>query len=269
MALLSLQSVLFWQLEYCFEWLTVLRYVRRWLNWPQSVSKCWWHWLLQILEGLNDLHKHYIIHRDLKPSNIMWFSADHSWKLTDLDNWGPANVASPVAYTLMYAPPEVVAADVHGEKEVVLETSADMWSFGIIAYELTTGATLCWCPSSPLKRRMDGIGNKLVVFVWSIECAPMCDGALFSNHRLCGLSLHSPQIVLHNSQSVENYQWRARRKIVWFEVWCRGLCVKIVVYDICSNMFWGLFGYRFNMSCNVLFWNDRQWSGALASPLAW
>ncbi|GMH32331.1 hypothetical protein BSKO_00165 [Bryopsis sp. KO-2023] len=95
--------------------------------------------LHQVLESLLELHQHHIIHGDLKPSNIMWFSHDHAWKLTDLGSWARAREPSPVSYTLMYGAPEVVAAHVQGKENVILETSADMWSFGIIAYEVTTG----------------------------------------------------------------------------------------------------------------------------------
>eukprot|EP00803_Ostreobium_quekettii_P003520 evm.model.scf_2148.1 EVM.evm.TU.scf_2148.1 scf_2148:3044-10053(-) len=117
--------------------------------------------LSQILEGLQEMHTHYIIHRDLKPSNIMFFSDDHSWKLTDLDNWARAGEPSNVAYTLMYAPPESVVADIQGKKEVVLDTSADMWSFGIIAYELTTGTRFYGHSTSAaeVRQRLLGFGD--------------------------------------------------------------------------------------------------------------
>lgn len=99
---------------------------------------------VQILEALEYFHKHRIVHRDLKPSNVMFFSKEQRWKLTDLGSTATAGQASPLSYTLMYAPPEVVAADVRGKKEVAVETSADMWSFGIMAYELATGEGFLW-----------------------------------------------------------------------------------------------------------------------------
>lgn len=105
--------------------------------------------LHQVLESLLELHQLHIIHGDLKPSNIMWFSSDHAWKLTDLGSWVKAREPSPVSYTLMYAAPEVVAAHVQGKDSVVLETSADMWSFGIIAYEVTTGMRFYGSNASP------------------------------------------------------------------------------------------------------------------------
>ncbi|CAD7701638.1 unnamed protein product, partial [Ostreobium quekettii] len=114
--------------------------------------------LSQILEGLQEMHKHYIIHRDLKPSNIMFFSEDYSWKLTDLDNWARAGEPANVAYTLMYAPPESVTADIQGKNDVVLETSADMFSFGIIGYEVSTGMRFFGPTASPAEVRQKLLG---------------------------------------------------------------------------------------------------------------
>lgn len=45
-----------------------------------------------------------------------------------------------IQYTPMYASPEVIQAEQRGQATLALETFADMWSFGIMAFEVLTGA---------------------------------------------------------------------------------------------------------------------------------
>lgn len=94
---------------------------------------------VQILKCVHYIHSQNIIHCDLKPSNIMFFSSDHSWRLLDLDHSVQTGQACRICYTPMYACPEVIQAEERGDEQVELETSADMWSFGIVAFETLTG----------------------------------------------------------------------------------------------------------------------------------
>jgi serine/threonine protein kinase len=45
----------------------------------------------------------------------------------------------PMSFSLTYAPPEVIAAYDAGEKNMPVSGAGDMWSLGVIAYELLTG----------------------------------------------------------------------------------------------------------------------------------
>lgn len=96
---------------------------------------------LQILMALIDLHSCRIVHRDLKPANVMFFTSDHRWKVLGLDlavlDGVPTEIISP---TIKYSAPEIIQAKRHNKHKVALETSADMWSFGIILFEVMAGA---------------------------------------------------------------------------------------------------------------------------------
>ena len=91
----------------------------------------------QILQSLSDLHEHSIVHNALDPSHIAWFPMDFCWKLLKLET--ASNVGDripfPRAIPRRYAAPETQKAAGH----VKCMTSTDMWAFGLIAFEVTTG----------------------------------------------------------------------------------------------------------------------------------
>lgn len=97
--------------------------------------------LSQVLQALSSLHQQGIVHNDLKPANVMWFADSHSWKLIDVGNWTRSGqpLSAPFTYTLGYAAPELIKSEVEGAASAALHTSADMWAFGVIAYEVMTG----------------------------------------------------------------------------------------------------------------------------------
>ena len=65
-------------------------------------------------------------------------SQDHVFALT-LCAACRAGEKAPLAFSLIYAAPEVVTAFVNHESSIVASEAADMWSMGVIAYELLTG----------------------------------------------------------------------------------------------------------------------------------
>ena len=99
---------------------------------------------LQVCDALQYAHQHLIVHRDIKPSNIL-VTKDGTPKLLDfgiaklLDPEGKAGERLSVTHpdarpmTPMYASPEQVRGD-------PVTTSSDIYSAGILLYQLLTGA---------------------------------------------------------------------------------------------------------------------------------
>ena len=99
--------------------------------------------LLQILSGLDFLHKNGIIHRDLKPQNILIVKRGREYipKITDFGISKKLDVDSSSVFsnslvgagTLSYSSPEQL-----GAKNIHKNT--DLWSFGVIVYQVLSGS---------------------------------------------------------------------------------------------------------------------------------
>ena len=99
---------------------------------------------IYLLEGIEHLHNNKVVHRDLKPSNVLIVKKGTEIipKITD---FGLSKKADPNAKsrftnsfgggTLMYSSPE----QLKGKK---LRFNTDLWSYGVIIYELLTGNKL-------------------------------------------------------------------------------------------------------------------------------
>ena len=99
---------------------------------------------IYLLEGIEHLHNNKVVHRDLKPSNVLIVKKGTEIipKITD---FGLSKKADPNAKsrftnsfgggTLMYSSPE----QLKGKK---LRFNTDLWSYGVIIYELFTGNKL-------------------------------------------------------------------------------------------------------------------------------
>lgn len=100
----------------------------------------------QVLAGLSHAHKQGIVHRDIKPGNILLTEADCSGEHVMVFDFGLAKhlgVESEdltgkgiVAGTAEYLAPENTGRD--GGK-IVLDARTDLFSVGVVAFELLTG----------------------------------------------------------------------------------------------------------------------------------
>jgi serine/threonine protein kinase len=110
---------------------------------PQYLSKL----LCDVLKGLSYLHKRNIIHRDLKPQNILIKLEDDGpvAKITDFGiskalGAEQENVSALVG-TVEYMAPEQFNPSRYGI-DGQISTHIDLWSFGIMVYELVQGENL-------------------------------------------------------------------------------------------------------------------------------
>jgi serine/threonine protein kinase len=87
--------------------------------------------LVQLLESLAYLHRRGIIHRDLKPSNVLVTPQDIV-QLVDFGLASVTNTHTDTSGTLAYMAPETIQG-------LVANEATDLFSVGIMAYEMLTG----------------------------------------------------------------------------------------------------------------------------------
>jgi serine/threonine protein kinase/Tol biopolymer transport system component len=108
----------------------------------------------QIAEALEEAHEHGIVHRDLKPANIK-VTPDGKVKVLDfglakaMDGGGASNPAmsnSPTMSRHMTEAGMIMGTAAYMSPEQArgkaVDRRADIWSFGVVAYEMLTGSRL-------------------------------------------------------------------------------------------------------------------------------
>lgn len=112
------------------------------------------------LIGVHSLHKRGIIHRDLKPDNVLC-SANGGSGIIDfgiscyesiLDGSGkmvPNPEKKGLAGTNYYIPPEIAISESNPHFLDIISTKADIWSTGIILWELLSGQEVHTHPALP------------------------------------------------------------------------------------------------------------------------
>ncbi|MFC9706239.1 protein kinase [Streptomyces sp. NPDC056943] len=98
--------------------------------------------LVQICEGLHQLHTAGWVHGDLKPGNVLLMK-DGSVRLGDFST--ASELEGTHAYaagfaTPDYTPPELLWSEV-GDRGTRIRPSADVWAFGVLAHTVLTGTS--------------------------------------------------------------------------------------------------------------------------------
>ncbi|XP_035261423.1 myosin light chain kinase, smooth muscle isoform X1 [Anguilla anguilla] len=94
------------------------------------------HYMQQIIEGVQYMHRQNIVHLDLKPENIVCMNTTGT--LIKIIDFGLASkLDSTTPLKVMHGTPEFVAPEVIGFEPVGPAT--DMWSIGVICYILLSG----------------------------------------------------------------------------------------------------------------------------------
>ncbi len=105
--------------------------------------------MLQLSAGLSHLHESCgAVHCDFKPLNAMQFG--HTWKLIDFDCTVLIGQPAGSKVSTLVAPPELlvldgthpILRDPESDARLLTDPSYDVWSFGVVLYNLVTGHPL-------------------------------------------------------------------------------------------------------------------------------
>ncbi|KAJ3700671.1 hypothetical protein LUZ61_004376 [Rhynchospora tenuis] len=111
-------------------------YIHRHGRVPEPTAK---HFMRQLASGLQVLRDNNVVHRDLKPQNILLSTNDDTaiLKIADFGfakSLNPYSMAETLCGSPLYMAPEVMQVQKYDAK-------ADLWSLGVILYQLVTGRT--------------------------------------------------------------------------------------------------------------------------------
>jgi serine/threonine-protein kinase len=99
--------------------------------------------LQQAARGLNAAHKLGIIHRDLKPDNIFLTHGDEGELVVKVVDFGIAKLRESAIHTqtgmVLGTPPYISSEQAYGMRSDELDARSDIYSLGIVVYEMLTG----------------------------------------------------------------------------------------------------------------------------------
>ena len=127
----------------------------------------------ELISGLKYLYQQSIVHRDLKPQNIL-IDNNFTIKISDfglakIHNEDENSLMNTICGSPMYMAPEIMKYNKYDSK-------ADLWSVGIIFYELLTGRTPFQVNSH--EELMEKIDSELIVFPNKIKISDSCKDLL-------------------------------------------------------------------------------------------
>jgi serine/threonine protein kinase len=98
-------------------------------------------YILQGIEGIAEAHAHGIIHRDLKPENLFLHKRNDGGKIVKVLDFGISKIAMVGAATktgdIMGSPAYMAPEQMDSSRSV--DHRADVWSLGVVLYQLVTG----------------------------------------------------------------------------------------------------------------------------------
>ena len=117
-------------------------------------------YLLQACEALGEAHANDIVHRDLKPANLVIVTRKDTTRCLKLIDFGISKVAtdtsSDLTNTYGYLGSPSYSAPEQFESTRALTASGDLWSLGVILYELV-------CGKRPFDFASDGLAEMAAV----------------------------------------------------------------------------------------------------------
>jgi eukaryotic-like serine/threonine-protein kinase len=142
-------------------------------------------YLLDVCEAVGEAHAAGIVHRDIKPSNLFLARDADGGELVKVLDFGLAKALGPAALddSTLTRSDAVVGSPRYLAPEVVRDGTAvdqrcDVWSLGIVLYELVTGVTpfdaptacgvlarIVADPAPPIDQRLPGASDALVRLV--------------------------------------------------------------------------------------------------------
>jgi NarL family two-component system response regulator LiaR len=127
---------------------------------------------LELADALSRAHHLDILHRDIKPANIL-LAEDGTPRLTDfglarLGSCTPLTTAGSILGTFYYLSPEACYND-------KLDGRTDIWSFGVVLYEMLTG-------------QLPFTGDSPVEILWAIKNQPLPDPCAYRKDIPAGLA---------------------------------------------------------------------------------
>ena len=128
--------------------------------------------LFQIASGLKYLYSKKIVHRDLKPQNIL-VAKNFQLKISDFGfaKFQKSNLSETICGSPLYMAPEILTYKKYTDK-------ADLWSVGIILYEMLCGKTPF--NSSTIYELVQDIENTKIAIPKHIKISEECFELLFN-----------------------------------------------------------------------------------------
>ena len=159
-------KIYFLVLEYC-----ELGDFSKFLNNKPLKEKHAHRFLSQIRNGLKYLYSKKIMHRDLKPQNIL-VTSDYQLKISDFGfaKFQKSNMSETICGSPLYMAPEILTYKKYTDK-------ADLWSVGVILYEMLCGTTPY--TSSSMYDLIQDIENIPVTLPSHITVSDSCNNIIF------------------------------------------------------------------------------------------